>query len=127
MRVVAPLVLKDPLRVFVDTASPADWKLTKLPDSVIQPGGSTTFSIRFQPTSAGLKTATVRIANSDVDEAALDFAIQGLGTSRFASMAGPAGVGNVWQGVDAALTAEWSWLAARLVEELQTGTREPRR
>jgi hypothetical protein len=46
----------------------------------IAAGGSATFNVTFAPTSTGLKTATVHIANTDCDETDYDFAIQGTGT-----------------------------------------------
>ncbi|MEO7309093.1 MAG: choice-of-anchor D domain-containing protein [Chitinophagaceae bacterium] len=55
------------------------------PASPIPVGGSGTFTITFAPTSTGLKTATVTIANNDCDEGSYNYAIQGgtgsLGTN----------------------------------------------
>lgn len=50
------------------------------PVSPIPGGGSATFTVSFAPTSTGLKTTTVHIANNDCDEADYDFTIQGNGT-----------------------------------------------
>jgi hypothetical protein len=50
-----------------------------IPASPIPPGNSATFTVTFAPGTTGLKTATVTIANSDCDEAAYDFAVQGTG------------------------------------------------
>lgn len=47
---------------------------------VSTPYGSTTFTIRFAPTSYGVKTATVTIGNNDTDENPYTFVIQGKGT-----------------------------------------------
>ena len=43
------------------------------------PDRSTTFTITFDPSAAGLRTATVSIANNDSDENPYTFAIQGTG------------------------------------------------
>ncbi|MDP3913850.1 MAG: choice-of-anchor D domain-containing protein [Bacteroidota bacterium] len=50
------------------------------PASPIAGGGSATFTVSFAPTSTGIKTTTVHIANNDCDETDYDFAIQGIGT-----------------------------------------------
>ena len=48
------------------------------PTSPVAPsGGSTTFSVRFSPTSGGAKTAVLRIANNDSDEATFDINLSG--------------------------------------------------
>ncbi len=44
------------------------------------PYGSTTFTVRFEPTSYGIKTATISIANNDPDEDPYNFTIKGKGT-----------------------------------------------
>ncbi len=43
-------------------------------------GDSTTFTVRFTPTSEGGKTATIAIGNNDSDENTYDLAITGTGT-----------------------------------------------
>ena len=49
-----------------------------LPVTIV-PGGFTNFSVTFSPTSAGLKTSTVNVANNDCNENPYNFAIQGMG------------------------------------------------
>ena len=51
------------------------------PATISGSGGSTTFTVTFAPTSAGLKTATVNVANNDCDEANYDFGVQGTGVT----------------------------------------------
>ena len=51
------------------------------PASPIPPGGSATFTVTFTPTTLGLKTATVNIANNDCNETTYDYAVQGTGTT----------------------------------------------
>jgi hypothetical protein len=43
-------------------------------------GGTTTFTVRFDPSATGTRSATLSIANNDADENPYDFAIQGAGT-----------------------------------------------
>ena len=57
-----------------------DFTLTAAPGSPVTAGGSTTFTITFNPTAAGLRSATVSIANNDADENPYNFSIQGTGT-----------------------------------------------
>ena len=56
--------------------------------SPIPPGGSSTFTVTFTPASGGLKTATINIANSDMDEGIYDFAIRGKGNTTCSSIPG---------------------------------------
>ena len=65
------------------TVTGADFQLiTPYPTTpVTSGGGTTTFTVRFTPSSAGLKTGTVSIANSDSDENPYNFDIQGTGTT----------------------------------------------
>jgi hypothetical protein len=51
-----------------------------LPASV-PAAGSTTFTVTFDPSAVGTRTATVSIANDDADETPYTFAIQGMGTA----------------------------------------------
>jgi len=66
-----------------------DFTVSVLPSSNVVSAGSTTFQITFDPSSLGLKTATVSIANNDSDENPYNFTIQGTGTC---------GVITVWDG-----------------------------
>ena len=49
------------------------------PNSTVAPSGSTTFVIRFSPTSSGAKTATIAIANNDTDENPYNLTLTGTG------------------------------------------------
>ncbi len=51
-----------------------------LPLAPVLPGGSTTFTVQFTPTSIGLKAAALHIANNDSDEAPFDITLSGTGT-----------------------------------------------
>ena len=53
------------------------FRVTSQPASTIAAGGSSTFTVRFQPTASGTSIATLSIANTDSDESAYTFAING--------------------------------------------------
>jgi hypothetical protein len=59
----------------------ADFTVTALPGASVAAAGTTTFIVRFDPTAAGVRSATVNITNNDGNEALYDFAIQGTGTT----------------------------------------------
>jgi hypothetical protein len=58
----------------------ADFVVTSPPGSaVIAPAGTTTFSIAFDPSADGVRTATVSLMTDDPAANPFDFAIQGIG------------------------------------------------
>ncbi|MCP4439018.1 MAG: choice-of-anchor D domain-containing protein, partial [Aureispira sp.] len=60
----------------------SDFTVTQQATSpVTSGGGTTTFIIQFDPSAAGLRSATVSIANDDADENPYNFSIQGNGTT----------------------------------------------
>jgi len=66
----------------VQLSGSSDFTVITLPAATVAAGsGTTTFQIQFTPSSTGLKTATVTIANNDSDENPYNFTIQGTGTS----------------------------------------------
>ncbi|MHB8894000.1 MAG: choice-of-anchor D domain-containing protein [Candidatus Geothermincolia bacterium] len=67
--------------VAVGGANAADFTVTTLPVSPVAAGGSRTFQVRFDPSAAGTRVATISIANNDGDENPYDFAVQGTGTT----------------------------------------------
>jgi extracellular elastinolytic metalloproteinase len=66
-------------RVAITGAAAGDFFITAQPGASINPSGSTNFVIVFRPTAAGLRQATVTIANNDSDEGPYSFTIQGTG------------------------------------------------
>ncbi|KKK90170.1 hypothetical protein LCGC14_2725770, partial [marine sediment metagenome] len=64
------------------------------PSSPVASGGSTTFDIRFSPTSTGLKEASISIANNDIDENPYDINFTGTGTSGLKDLTIAAGTGG---------------------------------
>jgi uncharacterized membrane protein/subtilisin-like proprotein convertase family protein len=61
--------------------------VTTNPAAAVAPAGSTTFTVRFTPTSAGLKSATVQIASNDADERPFDIPLNGFGVTPLAEIA----------------------------------------
>ncbi|MFN3967857.1 LamG-like jellyroll fold domain-containing protein [Flavobacterium sp.] len=68
----------------------ADFTVTTLPSSSVAGGSSTTFVVTFNPSTNGLKSATVSIVNGDSDENPYNFSIQGNGFTTLTN--GPGGV-----------------------------------
>src|SRR5439155_8444101 len=66
-------------KVQITGANAADFTVTVQPTSPVAPSGTTTFTIHFDPSAQGLRTASVTIANDDSDENPYDFNIQGSG------------------------------------------------
>ncbi len=61
------------------TGDIVDFAIVVSPTTPIAVGESTSFQVRFAPTSLGLLSATLTIANDDVNENPYEFAIQGTG------------------------------------------------
>ncbi len=99
----AALNLTGTPKVSITGASAADFTVTAQPVSPVNAGSTTTFTIRFAPTVAGLRTATVSIANNDADENPYDFAIQGTGqgagTTFTVTNTNDAGAGSLRQAI----------------------------
>lgn len=75
----APLNLTGTPKVAVSGTHAADFTVTTQPASPVAAGGATTFVVTFTPGAAGLRTATVSIANDDANETPYTFAIRGVG------------------------------------------------
>jgi uncharacterized delta-60 repeat protein len=54
--------------------------ITSNPPSIAPNGGTATFTVTFDPSAAGLRTATLTLANDDTDEPLYTFAIWGNGS-----------------------------------------------
>jgi hypothetical protein len=65
--------------VVVSGTHASDFTVTAAPASSVAGSGSTTFDVTFDPSDAGLREATLSIANDDADEDPYDFAIVGTG------------------------------------------------
>jgi len=75
----ANLTLTGTPKVVIGGAHAADFTVTTQPASPVAAGGNTTFQVTFAPSAAGLRSATISIANDDTDENPYDFSIQGTG------------------------------------------------
>ena len=63
--------------VNITGADSADFSVTASPSASVASTGSTTFTVTFDPTTEGTKTATVSIASNDPDENPYPFSISG--------------------------------------------------
>ena len=76
----ATLNLTDNPRVTIGGAHAADFGLTTdAAATVASGGGTTTFTITFNPSAAGVRNSTVSIANDDSNENPYNFSIKGTG------------------------------------------------
>lgn len=57
-----------------------DFIISTFPSGTVLPAGSSVFTVRFDPSDAGTRSATITIANNDNDEDPYVFSIQGTGT-----------------------------------------------
>lgn len=76
----AQLGLSGDPKVSLGGAHASDFTVTAQPSSPVASGGSTTFQVRFDPSSTGVRTATISIANNDVDKNPYNYTIRGTGT-----------------------------------------------
>lgn len=65
--------------VTISGENAADFTVTSMPASLIEPGGSSTVTVTFDPSEKGIRTANISIENDDPDENPYNFAIQGKG------------------------------------------------
>lgn len=72
-----------PNYVTLSGAGAGAFSVTQQPTSgtVVMEGGTRTFQITYDPSATGTHTATVTIANDDLNEGTFDFRIQGTGTT----------------------------------------------
>lgn len=78
----------------------ADFTVLSWPGS-IDPGTSSNLAIRFNPSTLGVRTALVTIANSDADEGTYEFALSGTGTGVYATV--------VSQGFEGSTNDNWNY------------------
>jgi Bacterial Ig-like domain/HYDIN/CFA65/VesB-like, Ig-like domain len=57
----------------------ADYSVTTQPATTVTPGSSTTVIVRFDPSAAGARNATLSIANDDANENPYNFSLTGTG------------------------------------------------
>lgn len=84
------LTLSGTPKVAVSGANAGDFTVSVQPAATVAASGSTTFTVVFAPLALGTRTATLSIANDDLDEDPYTFAIQAVGTLNHA----PQGANN---------------------------------
>jgi len=77
----ADLTLATPITI--SGANADQFSVQQQPTSPVAPGGSTTFIIRFSPTSDGAKTASISVANNDSDENPYDITFTGATEAKY--------------------------------------------
>lgn len=60
-------------------AHASDFSVIAAPAASVAAGGSTTFTVRFDPSASGTRNATISITNDDSNENPYDFSISGIG------------------------------------------------
>jgi hypothetical protein len=65
--------------ITISGAHAGDFSVTTSPAGTVASAGSTGFTITFDPSGEGLRTATVSVSNNDSDENPFTFAVQGEG------------------------------------------------
>lgn len=74
----ANLVLSGSPIITISGQDASQFSVQQQPSTPILPGGTSSFIIRFQPTTAGDKTASIAIANNDLDEGTYDITLKGI-------------------------------------------------
>jgi len=77
----ADLNLSGMPRVSISGTHAGEFTVTAEPISPVAAGGSAAFTVQFNPSAAGVRTATITIANDDAGENPYTFDIQGTGTT----------------------------------------------
>ena len=75
------LVLGSTPMISISGTNASDFSIIAEPASLVAPYSSVAFTVSFDPSGTGLRTATVNIGNSDPDENPYTFDIQGTGTT----------------------------------------------
>jgi hypothetical protein len=69
------------LDITLDGANASEFSVFASPAAPVAPNGTTTFTIRFSPTSSGSKSAALHIASNDPNESPFDINLTALGAS----------------------------------------------
>lgn len=62
-------------------AHASDFSVTASPAGTVASGAATTFTVRFDPSASGVRTATVEVASSDATRNPYDFTVVGTGVA----------------------------------------------
>lgn len=83
------LTLSGSPKVAIGGTHAADFTVTTQPSSPVSSGGGTvTFVVEFDPSSTGVRSATLSIDNDDSDENPYNWSIQGTGVTREIAVSG---------------------------------------
>ena len=93
--------------ITIGGANAADFSVTVPPTSPIANGASTTFTVRFTPSVAGARNATISFINNDTNESPYNWSIQGTGIAN--NPPTTTGISNVNVVEDAANTSIDLW------------------
>ncbi len=81
------------ISTYVDGTNPGDFTVSAVPAaSVSGPSGSTTFKVKFTPSSFGNRTAQLHINSNDADESPYDINLSGTGLAPEIEVLGAGGV-----------------------------------
>lgn len=79
-----------PPQILIDGAHAADFSLVQPPADSVFPGSSTTFIVRYSPTTSGSRSADLHVLSTDGDESSYDIRLTGKATGPEISVeAGP--------------------------------------
>ena len=68
--------------ITISGTNASEFTITTPPNATVAAFSSTTFTVTFQPTAVGIRTANISIVNNDSNENPYNFRIQGTGTPR---------------------------------------------
>jgi len=92
----APLHLTNPNKIVITGTNATDFIISQSNTlSTIAAGSYTAFGIQFNPTGAGIRTATITIANDDTDEKPYQFIVYGEGVIEIPEIGIQQGVTNL--------------------------------
>ena len=80
------------VEVNLEGLNSSDFEITSFPDSEVLPEESTSFTIKFEPSSEGEKVALLNILSTDADETAIKLTITGIGVKPEIEVEHPAGI-----------------------------------
>ena len=87
-------------------ANASDFSVTTLPSNSVGTSSSTTFIVTFNPSAAGIRTATISIINNDSSNNPYTFALQGTGVVQGISIQGNAT--TITNGSSTTTTTNWT-------------------
>ena len=67
------------LKIMADGIHAADFRISSLSETVLEPGGSTTFRVTFKPKAAGIRKAAMHIQSNDPGKNPFDITLTGMG------------------------------------------------